>query len=427
MRMNPSIPMAGANPNFLQTIGDATRAAGMANAVQDQNALRGLYREQGPGIMAGEQNAMNAFARLDPVQAGQMQQGREKLQMLRAEAARSAETHVAKMDAVTRAREAEELDRSLAMLAAAQTPEEWDRIAAEREMPNEVGNFAGRDMVLAKGLGLKDVLAMQAPPKSKYQMVGNQFVDMNNPQAGAQDVPGLDPGMYAQFTGEEARARGLDPNKTWQVGPDNKVSEVGGNGVTVNNNMGGSESELYKTMDKAQGEMFSTLIEGGMAIPSRMAQIDQLESYLGDVSTPEGVEAGLKALAGKWGIKTEGLSTLQAANALISRMVPQQRPPGSGPMSDADLDLFKQSLPRLLNTRDGNLMILRTLRGIAKYEAAQADIAAAVANRELSPADARRALSELENPLEVFRGSGETTIGGGIDPETQALIDQYAK
>lgn len=171
MRMNPSIPMAGANPNFLQTIGDATRAAGMANAVQDQNALRGLYREQGPGIMAGEQGAMNALARLDPAQAAQFQQNREqsqmareRLSMARQAAARAAETHVAQMDAVTRQKEAEDLDRTLSRLAMANDPQSWDAFAQE-VMPEAVGKFGERDMILAQGLGLKDVLAMQKGPE----------------------------------------------------------------------------------------------------------------------------------------------------------------------------------------------------------------------------------------------------------------------
>jgi len=163
-RMNAGIILSGANPNFLQTIGDATRAAGMANAVQDQNALRGLYREQGPGIMAGEQNAMNALAQLDPMQANQMQQGRERLQMARAAAARAVETHVAQMDAAARQREAEELEGVLAQLAAAPDATSWDRVASEIR-PEAVGKFGDRDMVFAQGLGLRDVLEIQKGPE----------------------------------------------------------------------------------------------------------------------------------------------------------------------------------------------------------------------------------------------------------------------
>lgn len=42
---------------------------------------------------------------------------------------------------------------------------------------------------------------------------------------------------YAQITAEQAQQRGLDPNKQWQVGPNGRVSQIGGGGtsVTVNN------------------------------------------------------------------------------------------------------------------------------------------------------------------------------------------------
>lgn len=177
MRMSPEIILSGQNPNFLQTMGQAAQVAGATNAVQDQNALRGLYREQGPGIMAGEQGAMNALAQLDPMQAAQFQQNREqsqmareRLSMARQAAARAAETHVAQMDAVTRQKEAEDLDRTLSRLAMANDPQSWDAFAQE-VMPEAVGQFEQRDMILAQGLGLKDVLAMQQPakPADEYQ------------------------------------------------------------------------------------------------------------------------------------------------------------------------------------------------------------------------------------------------------------------
>lgn len=162
--MNAGIILSGANPNFLQTIGQATQAAGAVYAIRDQNALRSLFAEQGPGIMAGEQGAMNALAQLDPVQASQMQQGRERLQMARAAAARAVETHVAQMDAATRQREAEELDRVLSQLAATKDAASWDRVASQVR-PEAVGKFGDRDMVFAQGLGLKDVLAIQKGPE----------------------------------------------------------------------------------------------------------------------------------------------------------------------------------------------------------------------------------------------------------------------
>jgi hypothetical protein len=47
----------------------------------------------------------------------------------------------------------------------------------------------------------------------------------------------------------------------------------------------------------------------------------------------------------------------------------------------------------------------------------------------MTPADARKALSELENPLQAFKTMANdkpSVVGGGIDIETQSLIDKYA-
>ena len=71
-------------------------------------------------------------------------------------------------------------------------------------------------------------------------------------------------------------------------------------------------------------------------------------------------------------------------------------------MSDADLALFKQSVPRLINQPGGNAIIVATMKGIADYTLQQAQIAEMVANREVTPAEGRKMLRELVNPLEGF-------------------------
>ena len=83
-------------------------------------------------------------------------------------------------------------------------------------------------------------------------------------------------------------------------------------------------------------------------------------------------------------------------------------------MSDADLALFKQSVPRLINTPEGNARIIQGMRAIAEYTAQQGEIAADVANREMTPADGRRALQSLANPLDGW--NAEAPERGGILP-----------
>jgi hypothetical protein len=95
-------------------------------------------------------------------------------------------------------------------------------------------------------------------------------------------------------------------------------------------------------------------------------------------------------------------------------------------MSDADLALFKQSLPRIINQPGGNELIIQTLRGIAVYEQQTGEIASKVLNHEMTPGEGREAMKAVKNPLELFRASGGAAEAGaapeGIAPEEWAVM-----
>ena len=80
-------------------------------------------------------------------------------------------------------------------------------------------------------------------------------------------------------------------------------------------------------------------------------------------------------------------------------------------MSDADLALFKRSLPRLINQPGGNKTIIETIRGITEYEIQAGEIADAVADRAITPVEGRKALRALQNPLARFKGTPDGANG----------------
>lgn len=178
--------------------------------------------------------------------------------------------------------------------------------------------------------------------------------------------------------------------------------------TTINN---GEGNKFYNTLDEQNAKTFATLSDGGIQARGKLAQINRLEGLM--ANAPQGGEGYIKQVAGDWGIPTDGLSDIQAASALIERLVPQQRQPGSGPMSDADLAGFKRSLPRIINQPGGNQLIFQTLRGITQYEIEMGAIADRVANREINPSEARRQIQELHNPLGDFKISDGPTPNGG--------------
>ena len=163
----------------------------------------------------------------------------------------------------------------------------------------------------------------------------------------------------------------------------------------------GESDKFYENLDKKNAETFAAMSDSGMQARAKMGQIDRLEGLM--ANAPQGAVGALKQAAGEWGIATEGLSDIQAASALLEKMVPEQRAAGSGPMSDADIKMFRASLPRVLNQPGGNQLIFQTMRGIAQYEMQMGEIADQVADRVISPAEGRKMIRELKNPLADFK------------------------
>lgn len=172
-------------------------------------------------------------------------------------------------------------------------------------------------------------------------------------------------------------------------------------GPLVQNIVGAGETEFAKKAGAEAATQFSTIANQGTAASRQLVELENLEANLSGVDTGGG--AAFKAFLGGYGIATEDLGEIQAAQAAINRLVPQQRPPGSGTMSDADLALFKASLPALINQPGGNQIIIETIRAINEYDVAASIIAGQALDGEITQAEARKRLRELPNPLADFK------------------------
>lgn len=223
---------------------------------------------------------------------------------------------------------------------------------------------------------------------------------------------------YRPMTPEERTAWGIAPDDPtpYAIGPDNMPKALGSSGgQTINVGTGGGEEEFYTAAAKKRGEMFVGLEEAGIQAQAKMGQIKRLEELL-STAQQGGTGAWIQGL-GEFGIPSEGLDDIQAATALINKMVPEQRQPGTGPMSDADIALFKQSVPRIINQPGGNALIIQTLTGIATYDQQIGAIAERVLNREITPAEGKELMSSLPNPLEQFKKATEGGLPPGVTEE----------
>lgn len=238
--------------------------------------------------------------------------------------------------------------------------------------------------------------------EDRYRNVGDNLVDLGA-KGGPQkvDLGPQEPG-FRQATPEEAAAynaqAGQVDTKTGRFYPMNPPSA----GVVVNTGDDPSGTgSFYKELDKNSGANLAKVLETAPQVMRTGQQIDLLDQALKAV--PTGGTAALKQMVGEWGIATDGLSDIQAMQALINQMVPAQRAPGSGTMSDADLALFKASIPRVINTPGGNEKIVATMRAINQYDQQMVQIANAVANRQMTPAQGRDAMLQVPNPLDQGR------------------------
>ena len=198
------------------------------------------------------------------------------------------------------------------------------------------------------------------------------------------------------------------------------LQKAGATSVTV----GGEGAEAFdKEFGKLDAQSLADVAKVGATASRSLAQIGRLEALLGNIDS--GMGASIKQFAGNFGIQTEGLDDIQAASALINALVPAQRPPGSGPMSDADLELFKQSLPRIINSPGGNQIIINTMRGLAEYDAEGARIVQRLRRKEITQADAFELLNSRADPFAAFKApTGPAPTGNTERDAARRLLEE---
>lgn len=183
-----------------------------------------------------------------------------------------------------------------------------------------------------------------------------------------------------------------DPNNRIVVGPAPARAPL------VSLSMDGKQESAFATeAGKLEAQNFGTLVEMGQAARRNRVTLDQLDIQAANI--PGGLEAVVKNELGNYGIETKGLTEIQATEALINQLVPAQRPPGSGPMSDRDLALFKASLPRLIQTAEGREKIIANIKAVNNYVLMEGEIASRVISGQITPEQGRAEMQALGNPL----------------------------
>lgn len=213
-QMNAGIILAGQTPDIMGSFSRGMEIRGQRNALAQQESLADLYRTQGAQILAGDEQALNALAGIDPNAAMGVQQARlgmdatrhgmrmdeanlamrqEELAMTKENARLRGAEIAAQLDAQQAAEAAAAIEKAIAMGSQAQTPEQWDAVMSQlgEDGAQFVGQFENRDMIIAGALGLSEALKMNAPvDPTKGAPSGFMFSDPANPAAGVVPLPG---------------------------------------------------------------------------------------------------------------------------------------------------------------------------------------------------------------------------------------------
>ena len=171
------------------------------------------------------------------------------------------------------------------------------------------------------------------------------------------------------------------------------------NSVTVNNITG--DKAYAKANAKNVADLTKVYFEDGMNARQIVSDVDEMEEILrgGGLMTGDGWRLWAQD---KLGVNVASPDS-ERFNAIIARLVPAQRPPGSGVMSDRDIDLFKDSLPKMVNSKEGNLLILRTMRAVAEWKMRVGDIASRMITGELDFRAGVAEMNKLGDPMAEFK------------------------
>ena len=288
-----------------------------------------------------------------------------------------------------------------------------------------------------RGLAMQQIQQLSASPYS-FQVVGENLVRTNARQGTAEVVPGLNkPTSWQHFQTQDGRQVAFNPvtldtrvldaggggwrpmtpqeRTAYQI-PDNTGAAMGPGGKptplagtsSVNIDQKG-ETAFATTANTGIAKRLQSISEEGDTARSDLATLGQIRALGGAID--QNTLPALRARLAEYGFKVgDDLGQIQAFEALVDKMVPSQRVPGAGSTSDFDAKTFKSALPRLMNTPEGNALIVGTLEALAQDKLARAAIAEQALAGEIKPQDAIRQLRALPNPDLAFK-SGLNELG----------------
>ena len=200
-----------------------------------------------------------------------------------------------------------------------------------------------------------------------------------------------------------------------QLDYDLKLRQAGKTEVNIKN-----DAEKKEEVERAASvtKFLSGVADSAPATARRASDLDMLGRLVSRTRTAQGttLRATLDGVGKELGLSSGELKTkADAINAIVNRLAPQMREPGTGTVSDADLRGFLAALPSLSATPEGNQLILGALKRATDVDRERTRIAAQWQAGKVSAADARSKIADIDE-RSIYASDAERQLVAGLSP-----------
>ena len=198
---------------------------------------------------------------------------------------------------------------------------------------------------------------------------------------------------FTTITGADATAEGLDPTKSYNVSSlTGKISAIGSGGTTIVNEAANAVpdvDELYKILAKDEADQWGGFLKAGSLAASVIPDITMLGELL--KQAPSGPIQGRLAQT-----FSSFNNAAAAAKAIISRLAPSMRVPGSGSTSDIEVQMMMDSLGSLINQQGANALIHAAFKSKLNLDIQRQSIVRRVQSKKITINQGRSELEKLD-------------------------------
>lgn len=286
----------------------------------------------------------------------------------------------------------------------------------------DLGNAVG--VMDARGNIVRQI-PKQRDPQFGFTTAPDGVVLRTNPLTGSVE-PVMRTGQKPTGTMQEyqayadaERAAGREPMGIFQY--QQALKKAGA--TSINNQIGtpAPDGKLREELDKGTAKNWTDWQQAG-AVSAGQAQDMQLLDELIKVA-PQG------PLEGRMAEMLPGFSSAgDAFNAIVKRVAPTMRAPGSGSTSDIEYDGMLRSLPALRNKPEANMAISAMMKAKAAINIERAEIISQYSQNQISRNDAEKRISEI-NKRSIMTPALRQMLAGlggrGSQPLAGDVVDGF--